>query len=43
MIIRIQIEIIIYYKLYLVYKLYNILYKSGNKIGFELLFELLTI
>ena len=37
-IIRIKILIIIYYNLYLFYKVYNILYKSRKIIGFELLF-----
>ena len=43
MIIRIQILIIIYNKLYLFYKVYNILYKSDNKIGFDLLFVMLYL
>ena len=41
--IRNQILIIIYNKLYLFYKLYNILHKPGNKIGFELLFVILYL
>ena len=41
MIIRIKILIIIYYKLHSFYKVYNILYKSGKKSGFELLYIIL--
>ena len=43
MFIRIQILIIIYHKLYLFYKVYNILYKYLKKIGFELLFVILYL